>query len=148
MATDRIERDVFITAPARRVWAALTEAEQLASWFGDAGAEVELRVGGRLTFRWRQHGTVHAVIERLEAPRFLSYRWALQSDEEPRPGNSTLVEFSLTDEAGGTRLSVVESGFADLEWPEAQQERHVRDNSSGWASELGELVAYVERQAA
>jgi hypothetical protein len=42
----------------------------------------------------------------------------------------------------------VESGFAALEWSEAERARDVELNLSGWAAELGELVEYVERQAA
>jgi uncharacterized protein YndB with AHSA1/START domain len=149
MAVDRVEREVIIRAPASRVWAALTEPAHLAEWFGDAGAEVDgLRPGGRITFRWREHGTSRAVIERVDAPHNFSYRWALRPDVDPRPGNSTLVEFTVVEEGDVTRLRVVESGFAALEWPEEERARDVRVNTSGWAAELGELVAYLERQAA
>ena len=34
MTTDRIEREIVINAPQDRVWAALTEAEHVAGWFG------------------------------------------------------------------------------------------------------------------
>jgi hypothetical protein len=58
------------------------------------------------------------------------------------------VEFTVVEEGDVTRLRVVESGFAALEWPEAERARDIRLNTSGWAAELGELVAYLERQAA
>jgi uncharacterized protein YndB with AHSA1/START domain len=145
---DRIEREVVIRAPASRVWAALTEPAHLAEWFGDAGAEVDLRPGGRITFRWSQHGTARAVIERLDPPRAFSYRWALRPDVDPRPGNSTLVEFTLREGSGVTRLRVVERGFSTLEWTEAERARDIQANIGGWAAELGELVAYLERRAA
>jgi uncharacterized protein YndB with AHSA1/START domain len=153
MTQDRIEREVVIRAPVERVWAALTEPAHLAEWFGDGGAELEgLWPGARITFSWRKHGTSRAVIEEVDQPRVFSYRWALRPDVDPRPGNSTLVEFMLapaSDKAGGTatRLRVVESGFASLEWSEAERERDVEANIGGWASELGELVAYLEGQA-
>lgn len=149
MTVDRVEREVVIRASASRVWAALTEPAHLAEWFGDAGAEMDgLRPGGRITFRWREHGTSRAVIERVEAPHRFSYRWALRPDVDPRPGNSTLVEFTLRAKGDVTRLRVVESGFATLEWPEGERARDVRLNTSGWAAELAELVAYLEREAA
>lgn len=149
MAEDRIEREVVIRAPAVRVWAALTEPLHLAQWFGDGGAEVDsLRPGGRITFVWREHGTARAVIEVVDPPRAFSYRWALRPDVDPRPGNSTLVEFTLQEEAGATRLRVVESGFAGLEWSAEERARDVKANVSGWAAELGELVEYLERRAA
>jgi uncharacterized protein YndB with AHSA1/START domain len=147
MVEDRIEREVVIRASALRVWAALTEPAHLAAWFGDGGAEVDaLRPGGRITFIWREHGTARAVIEVVDPPRAFSYRWALRPDVDPRPGNSTLVEFTLREEGGVTRLRVVESGFADLEWPEEERARDVRANKSGWAAELGELVDHLERR--
>jgi uncharacterized protein YndB with AHSA1/START domain len=147
MLEDRIEREIEVAAPAARVWAALTEREHLAAWFGDAGAEVDLRPGGAITFSWQKHGKARAVIERVEPPTYFSYRWALQPDTEPRPGNSTLVEFTLEEHAASTRLRLVESGFRSLEWSGEEKARHVRDNVAGWATELQELADYLEGQA-
>jgi uncharacterized protein YndB with AHSA1/START domain len=48
MDHDRIERKALINAPQERVWELLTEAEHLGRWFGDAGAEIDLRPGGRI----------------------------------------------------------------------------------------------------
>ena len=47
MTQDSIEREVTIEAPVERVWSVITEAEHVGRWFGDAGAEVDLRPGGR-----------------------------------------------------------------------------------------------------
>jgi uncharacterized protein YndB with AHSA1/START domain len=147
MEVDRIEREVVIEAPLGRVWAALTEPSHLGEWFGDAGAELDgLRPGGRIEFRWKEHGTARAVIEVAEPPHRFAFRWALRPDVDPVPGNSTRVEFTLREEAGATRLRVVETGFATLAWSAAERERDVTQNESGWASELGELAAYLERQ--
>jgi uncharacterized protein YndB with AHSA1/START domain len=113
MTTDRIEREIVINAPQDRVWAALTEAEHVAGWFGDA-AEVDLRPGGKMVFGWKEFGDHHARVERVEPPGFFSYRWARPTSVEPAEGNSTLVEFTLVPEGAGTRLRVVETGFASL----------------------------------
>ena len=66
--TDRIERDVLIAAPVERVWELITSAEHLGRWFGDAGAEIDLRPGGPLSLRWREYGTVHGRVEAVEPP--------------------------------------------------------------------------------
>jgi uncharacterized protein YndB with AHSA1/START domain len=146
VAQDRIEREVVIQAPVERVWAALTEPAHLAEWFGDGGAEMDrLRPGGRITFIWREHGTARAVIERVEPPRVFAYRWALRPDVDPRPGNSTRVEFTLWEEGTATGLRVVESGFGELEWSEEERARDVESNIAGWTAELGELAAHLER---
>ena len=42
---DRIERTAELAHPSAKVWAALTTAEGLGSWFGDE-ATIDLRPGG------------------------------------------------------------------------------------------------------
>ena len=143
MVPEQIEREVVIAAPVERVWAAITEAEHLGTWFGDDGAEVDLRPGGTLTLRWKEHGTFHTTIAAVEPPRLLSWRWTINAGEEPREDNSTLVEFILTPEGDGTRLRVVESGFRGLDLPEEQRAARVADNTQGWFEELEELRQYV-----
>jgi uncharacterized protein YndB with AHSA1/START domain len=148
MVPDRIEREVTIAAPVDRVWAVITEAEHIGRWFGDAGAEIELRPGGRFTCTWKEHGTVRAIVERVEAPHFFSYRWARPVNAEVQPGNSTLVEFSLTPDGSGTRLRVVESGFRELDLSDEERAKYAAGNIEGWASELSELAGYAARRAA
>ena len=45
----------------------------------------------------------------------------------------------------GTRLTVVESGFAQL--PEDAHDTAYGGNTEGWASELGELAGYLDAAA-
>ncbi len=144
MIPDTIERDILIHAPPARVWSALTEARHLGSWFGDAGAEIELVLGGRIRIDWREHGTTLGVIEELDAPRTFSFRWSLIPGEPPRLGNSTLVRFTLEEEGeGDTRLRVVESGFRSLDGDATERRRHFEANTSGWRTELDELRGYL-----
>jgi uncharacterized protein YndB with AHSA1/START domain len=77
-----------------------------------------------------------------------SRRWAPFKDpggEEPVEGNSTLVEFTLRSEGDGTRLRVVESGFASLDTTEEQRARNHKGNTEGWRHETGELREYAEQ---
>jgi uncharacterized protein YndB with AHSA1/START domain len=150
MVPEQIERETVIAAPVERVWALLTEAEHLARWFGDAGAELDLRPGGALSLSWEQHGTVRGRVVDVEAPRRFSYRWAVLREpygSEPVEGNSTLVDFTLAAEGDGTRLRVVESGFDKLFADPAKQDERAQDNRKGWGIELGELRDYAERVA-
>jgi uncharacterized protein YndB with AHSA1/START domain len=143
MANDQIEREVFIASPAERVWEVLTGADHLAVWFAYDGAELDLRPGGAIAFTWAEHGRFLGRVERVEVPRVLAFRWARPPDEEPRPGNSTLVEFTLHPEPGGTRLRVVERGFASLE---GDRQQALKDNTAGWLGGFESLVAYLEGQ--
>jgi uncharacterized protein YndB with AHSA1/START domain len=147
MLQDLIQREVLIEAAREQVWAALTDAEHIAGWFGDT-AEMDPRPGGKAVFGWRGQGTHHAVVQRVEPPGFLSYRWARDTDAEPAEGNSTLVEFSLTDLFAGTLLRLVETGFASLHATPAEQDTAVQENTAGWERELAELKEYAERPPA
>jgi uncharacterized protein YndB with AHSA1/START domain len=148
---DSIEREVVIDAPVDRVWKLVTEAEHLGRWFGDAGAEVDLRPGGAMELRWAEYGTSRGRIEAVEPPRHFAFRWAPFKDPggvEPTDGNSTRVEFTLSELGQATRLRVVESGFESLATSEEQRQENLDGNTEGWRAELGELQEYATRVTA
>ena len=150
MTPDSIERETTIEAPVERVWELLTQAHHVGRWFGDAGAEIDLREGGEMIVLWREHGSVRARIEAIEPHTRLAYRWAPFKDpggEEPVEGNSTLVEFTLAPDGDGTRLRVVESGFASLATSEEQRAQNHAGNTEGWSAELGDLADYAAKAA-
>jgi uncharacterized protein YndB with AHSA1/START domain len=139
---DSIVRENVVAAPAERVWEVLTRPEYLPRWFGAEKAEIELRPGGSLVLRWAEHGTGYARVERVEEPTLFSFRWALEEDVEPTPGEETLVEFTLTPEGDGTRLRVVESGFSALNRPPEKQAWHRERNVDGWRQVLDAVSAH------
>jgi uncharacterized protein YndB with AHSA1/START domain len=150
MSTDIIEREVAIQAPVDRVWSLITEAQHLGTWFGDAGADIDLRPGGALEVRWEGH-TVSGVVQTVEPTSRFAFRW---QQLEPSAGggldegNSTLVEFSLSSEGDATRVRVVESGFASLALPEEDRTSMFQDHSQGWPNELGDLASHATGVAA
>ena len=148
MTPDTIERETTIEAPVERVWELLTQAHHVGQWFGDAGAEIDLREGGKMIVLWREHGSAHARIEAVEPHTRFAYRWAPFKDpggDEPAEGNSTLVEFTLQPEGDGTRLRVVESGFASLDTSDEQRAANHKGNTEGWKAETDELREYAEK---
>lgn len=148
MAPEQIEHEIIIDAPVARVWAIITEAEHIKQWFAFDGAEIDLRPGGELVMQWKEHGTYHARIVRIDPERLFSYRWARLAGQQPGDGNSTLVEFTLSPEGNGTRLRVVESGFRDLDLPEAEQAEWAADNTQGWSGGFEKLREYARSVAA
>ena len=146
MVADRTEREIVIAAPVERVWEALVEPE---FWLGEAdtgGAEVA--EGARLVSEHEEYGSFPQRIEKLDPHRYLAYRWASAwPGEDPREGNSTLVEFALTAEGARTRLRVVESGFAGLDLSEQQRRQAWDDNTEGWAEALDDFRRQVEKQS-
>ena len=143
--TDRIERDILIRAPIERVWELITSAEHLGTWFGNAGAEIDLRPGGALTMTWRDHPTIRGRVETVDSPHRFSWRWLHVSSAaaEPTPANSTLVEFTLTAQGEATRVAVVESGFDALDLDGAARSELFAAHSGGWTAELGELADHA-----
>jgi len=137
---DRIERTVEIAHPPAKVWAALTTAEGLGTWFGNE-ATIDLRPGGAGQMTWTDEGfTARMRVERVEEPTVFGFTWGIFGlpDDDPR---RTYVEFTLEPAGAGTRLTVVESGFAQL--PEEAHRKAYDGNTEGWAKELGELVDYL-----
>lgn len=141
---DAIERTLELPHPPERVWAALTTAEGLGTWFGNR-AEVDLRVGGLITLGWDSGDTAELTVTRVEPPRVFGYRWAISGLPAGDP-RRTDVEFTLEAAAAGTVLTVVESGFAQVTDPAAHDAAY-GGNTKGWASELGELAGYLDGRA-
>ena len=137
---DRIERTVGLAAPPEKVWAALTTAEGLAAWFGNE-ATIDLRPGGSARMKWTDGPTANMRVERVEEPSVFGFTWHIYGLPEDDP-RRTYVEFTLEPDGAGTRLTVVESGFAQV-----SQDAHrtaFDGNTRGWASELAELAAYLD----
>jgi uncharacterized protein YndB with AHSA1/START domain len=136
---DRIERTVEIAHPPAKVWAALTTAEGLAAWFGNE-AKIDLRPGGAASMSFGEH-TADMRVQRVEEPKVFGFTWGIYGlpHDDPR---RTYVEFTLEPVGAGTRLTVVESGFAQL--PDDAYRTAYEGNVKGWASELSELVSYLD----
>ncbi len=137
---DRIERTLELAHPPAKVWAALTTAEGLGTWFGNQ-ATVDLRPGGSAQMTWTSGDKADLTIQRIEEPTVFGFSWHIYGLPEDDP-RRTYVEFTLEPVATGTRLTVVESGFAQL--PDDAHSKAFGGNTEGWTSELGELVEYLD----
>ena len=137
---DRIERTVELAHPPAKVWAALTTAEGLSAWFGNE-ATIDLRPGGAAQMTWTGGHTADMRVERVDEPTVFGFTWHIYGlpDVDPR---RTYVEFTLEPAGAGTRLTVGETGFAQL--PEDAYRESYDGNTRGWASELGELADYLD----
>jgi uncharacterized protein YndB with AHSA1/START domain len=136
---DRIERTVQVDAPPGKVWAALTTAQGLGAWFGNEAA-IDLRPGGSARLSWTSGERIDLRVERVEEPTVFGFTWHIYGLPEDDP-RRTYVEFTLEPAGSGTRLRVVETGFAQL--PGDASRKAYDANSEGWTRELGELVSYL-----
>lgn len=88
---------------AKRVWAAITEPDQISAWM-DYPATVKLAPGGEwhVDFSRTNEGALEGVIVRVEPERLLAYVWGM-----------SVVEWTLEDIDGGCRYQFVHQGLAD-----------------------------------
>ena len=148
-STDRIEKTVTLAAPRARVWQAIADARQFGEWFRvrlDGEFAVGATIRGYITYPGYEYITMEVVVERMEPERFFSYRWhpyAIDPKVDYSPEPMTLVEFTLEDAPGGTRLTIVESGFDRV--PLARRAEAFRMNSDGWNEQMQNIERYVSR---
>lgn len=150
MTQDSIQREITIEARPERVWALLTEAEHLGRWFGDAGAEIDLRPGGAFILRWEAGMISRGFVETVEPHSRFAWRWAQQDvpvDAPLDPGNSTLVEFTLEPAGDGTLLSVLETGFDALDGGPDHRLAALTGNTDGWRQKTAAIADYAVRAA-
>ena len=147
MSTDRIEKSIFLRAPRSRVWRAIATPEEFGSWFGvklEGAFAPGARVTGRITVKGYENLPMEITIEKVEPERLFSYRWhpyaiAPKVDYSGEP--TTLVEFRLEEVAGGTQLTVIESGFDRI--PASRRAEAFRMNEGGWAGQLKNIERHV-----
>jgi uncharacterized protein YndB with AHSA1/START domain len=145
--TDRIEKQVLLRAPRSRVWRALTETKEFGQWFGvkltgtfTPGAQLR----GQVTHKGYEHLTLELTVERVEPERLFSWRWhpnAIDPAADYSAEPTTLVVFELEEVAGGTLLTVVESGFDRL--PAARRDQAYSGNDGGWTMQMEFIARHV-----
>ena len=133
---DAIEKSIEFAAPPARVWAALTDTSELASWFPEEVEGFEPAADGEGWLVWHEHGRYAIRMEAYEPPYRVVWRWARQSETELAAGPTTTVEWRVEETAsGGTILHLREHGFL------TKKDRG--QNVMGWEHELGELATYL-----
>lgn len=147
-SSDRIEKEALLRAPRARVWRAISDAREFGAWFRvalDGDFVVGRAIHGRITHPGYEHLTMEMQIEAMEPESRFAFRWhpyaidpAVDYGAEP----TTLVEIRLADAAGGTRVSVVESGFDRI--PAARRAEAFRMNEGGWAAQMENVRVHVD----
>ena len=118
-----------------KVWRALIDPALLAEWLLPA-IGLQLEPGAEFMFKTQPYpgwdGTVNCRFLEIEPQRKLSYTWTV-------PFLDTVVTFTLTPSALGTRLSLVQSGFT------SDQKRESGGARYGWKMMGGKLVDLLGR---
>ena len=115
-----------------KVWRALTDPVLLTEWLLPV-AGLKLEPDAAFTFKTQPYpgwdGTVNCRTLEIEEHRKLSYTWVVGDMDL-----DTVVTFTLTPTASGTRLSLVQSGF------KPHQKQNFGGARYGWKMMGGKLV--------
>jgi len=133
--TESISFEFELHHSPEKVWRALTDPVLLAEWLLPVVA-LKLEPGAAFTFKTQPYpgwdGIVNCRILEIEAHRKLSYTWVVGDMD-------TVVTFTLTPTASGTRLSLVQSGF------KPDQKQNFGGARYGWKMMGGKLVDLLAR---
>lgn len=130
--TDTLTFEIDLHHAPEKVWRAITDPALLAEWLLPA-VNFKLDPGAAFTLKapsfpgW--DGTVSCRMIEIEAQKKLSYAWVVGD-----MALDTVVTFTLTPTASGTRLSLVQSGF------KPEHKLNFGGARYGWKMMAGKLV--------
>lgn len=146
VADDIIVQEVFIKAPAERIFRALTTPAELLKWWASEGrfqlvdAECDLRPGGKWRMRVagacgpaQSDSVVSGEYRAIDPPRLLEFTWIRESEDQPE----TVVRWDLEETNGVTRVRVTHSGLVS---------DALRARNGGWPLIATLLKAHAEPQ--
>jgi uncharacterized protein YndB with AHSA1/START domain len=158
MSTDRIEKQVILRASPERVWRAISDSKQFGSWFGvdfDGPFVAGARITGKIVPTTVDPEIAKAqapytgmtfdfTVDRIDPMRLFSFRWhpfAIDPKVDYSHEPTTLVVFALEEVAGGTKLTITESGFDEI--PLARRARAFTANEEGWRMQAMLISKYL-----
>jgi uncharacterized protein YndB with AHSA1/START domain len=105
----------------------------MSAWFG-ADVELDLRPGGRASFRWADGARRGATIDVVDPGRYLVLRWLpfqQLPDGRTVPRRSGTMEFMVSPAGAGTRLTITESDLDETSSGQRAVDTHP-DTSTPW----------------
>ena len=136
--TDAITFEFDLAHPPKKVWRALTDPALLAEWLLPV-IDLKLEPGAAFMFKTQPYpgwdGTVNCKMLDVDAEKKISYAWVVGGEM----GLNTVVTFTLTPTASGTRLSLVQSGF------KPEQKQNFGGARYGWKMMGDKLVNLLGR---
>ena len=137
--TESISFEFDLHHSPEKVWRALTDPVLLTEWLLPV-VGFQLEPGAAFSFKTQPYpgwdGTVKCRFLEIDAQRKLSYTWGVGDMEI-----DSVVTFTLTPTASGTRLSLVQSGF------KPDQKQNFGGARYGWTKMGGALVELLAKTA-
>ncbi len=141
---NEIRCEMMLRASVDKVWNALTTAEGWTGWFS-YGVKGRFAEGEKLTLDFGPYGECFALVSTMNPKIEFAYQWHPGEDcpiDKYPASEMTTVKFTLESVSEGTKLTMVESGFANL--PESRRLSAFNANSGGWDAELPKITKLVE----
>lgn len=134
-----VERSIWINAPRERVWRAVTDPAQVGEWFspGTQWRGTGLVVGGQFgVYNPETDSDMYIqIIDVVDPP----HQFVTHSAPPEKP---YVTAWTLTEEKGGTRLTLTYTGYELV--PEAERWMNMEQNTFGFGMMLENLAAYIE----
>jgi uncharacterized protein YndB with AHSA1/START domain len=143
-ATQAISIDQVLPHAPETLWKALTSSALMARWLMPPTG-FEPVVGNRFTFTTKPaggwDGTIHCRVLEVIPNQRLAFEWKGGDEGNVGYGSrlDTVVAFTLAKVDGGTRLSLVHSGFAL-----PRNETAYRNMNDGWKVCVGRLDSVID----
>lgn len=129
-----VERD--FPHPPEKLWRALTQPHLIEEWL--MKNDFQPTIGHKFSLRGEWGGVLDCEVLTLEPARTLAYRWDF-ANENAAYDLRSVVTFTLTPTAQGTRLRVEQAGFRP------DQAQAFGGALHGWQGFLGKLETVVAR---
>lgn len=129
-----IRQTVFLKAPIRKVWEAVSTAEGISSWF--MPNDFQPVVGHEFHLEAGPYGKSPCKVTAFDPPNKLSFRW----------GKDWTLTFELEEQDGGTSFTLIHSGWSAGQATEfGQPHEEVRENmATGWTGIVKKLASRFE----
>jgi uncharacterized protein YndB with AHSA1/START domain len=153
-----IHKEIVLNAALEKVWAAISNADQFGQWFG-LRFDGPFKAGERLTgvimpttvndevaatqkpYEGTPFGIVVSEITPQSRFSFYWHPYGVEKDYDYSREPMTLCTFALSEEEGGVRLVITESGFENI--PLDRRAKAFSANDGGWEAQTHLIEAYL-----
>jgi len=133
---------IYINAPAKKVWEALTTPSIIKQYFFGTNAVSDWKVGSPITFTGEWEGKHYvdkgSILEMIPNKLFRYSYWSSISGIEDKPENYVPITYELDPKGSGTVLTVTQENI-----PDEKMKEHSLEN---WNKVLRDLKQLMERQ--
>ena len=135
-----VTKSILINANPTAVWDALVNPKKIKQYLFGTETISDWKVGSRITYKGEWQGKQYEdggmILQLVPGKIFQSTYWSSMSGTEDKPENYATVTYELTQEAGGTLLSLTQDNCKTEE-----QRKHSEEN---WGMVLEGLKKVAE----